>query len=139
MKLAHCMIRVSDLEESKNFFVKGFGFEIIKENEYPEWECTLCYLRDDEGGSEIELTYNWDSNEDYGNARNFGHIAILVDDIYETCEKLQEMGVLINRPPRDGHMAFVKTPDNISIEILQKGEKLDKKEPWVSMENVGSW
>jgi len=133
------MIRVSNLEESKKFFVEGFGFKVVRENEYPEWKCTLTYLADDKGSTEIELTYNWNSQEDYGNARNFGHIAIGVDNIYETCEKLQGMGVIINRPPRDGHMAFVKTQDNISIELLQNGKPLDQKEPWLSMENIGTW
>ena len=139
MKLIHCMIRVSNLEKSKKFFVEGFGFKVIREKEYPDWKCTLCYLADDEGGSEVELTYNWGSGENYSNARNFGHLAVEVEDIYETCENLKNMGVVINRPPRDGHMAFVLTPDKISIEILQKGDNLETKEPWVSMENIGSW
>lgn len=139
MKLLHCMIRVSDLEKSKKFFVDGFGFTVVRENEYPEWKCTLTYLADNSGSTEIELTYNWGSEENYGNARNFGHLAIGVENIYETCEKLQKMGVVINRPPRDGHMAFVKTEDNISVELIQDGKPLDKVQPWLSMENIGNW
>ena len=87
----------------------------------------------------LELTYNWGDTEDYGSARNFGHIAVGVDNIYDTCTKLQDMGVTINRPPRDGHMAFIKTPDNISVELIQNGNSLDKTEPWLSMENIGGW
>ncbi len=139
MKFVHSMIRVSDLEASKKFFVDGLGFKVVRENEYPDWKCTLTYLADDEGGSEVELTYNWGNNEDYGNARNFGHLAIVVDNIYDVCKKLIDMNITINRPPRDGRMAFIKTPDNISIEILQKDNALKPCEPWISMENIGTW
>ena len=139
MKLLHSMIRVSNLEETKKFFVEGFGFKVVREKEYENWKCTLCYLSDNNGGSEIELTYNWDSTEDYGNARNFGHLAIGVDNIYETCKKLQSLGIVINRPPRDGHMAFVKTLDNISVELIQNGANLKEEEPWTLMENIGTW
>ena len=106
----------------------------------PEGQFTLIFLAaPDSPEAEIELTHNWDSDEDYGSARNFGHLAFQVDDIYATCQHLQDMGVTINRPPRDGHMAFVRSPDLISIELLQKGSALDPAEPWKSMPNTGRW
>lgn len=134
----HSMIRVSDLNETIAFF-NLLGLKEMRRKEVPQGEFTLVFLACTEGNAEIELTYNWDSDEEYTNGRNFGHLAFRVDDIYEMCETLQNKGVIINRPPRDGHMAFVKTPDNISIELLQRGDALPEQEPWKSMENSGSW
>lgn len=138
MKFLHSMIRVNDLEKSIKFFEEGFGLRELRRMEHEKGKFTLVFMAEDENSAAIELTYNWGITEDYGNARNFGHLAFLTKDIYAACENLQNMGVTINRPPRDGHMAFVKTPDNISIELIQDGY-LEPKEPWVSMENIGSW
>ena len=146
MKYLHTMVRVSNLDESLNFYCEKLGLQEVRRYESEKGRFTLVFLAapDDidtakESKSPIlELTYNWDP-EAYDNSRNFGHLAFQVDNIYETCTKLQEQGVTINRPPRDGYMAFIKSPDNISIELLQKGEKLTPKEPWLSAENVGSW
>ncbi|HMQ11018.1 MAG TPA: VOC family protein [Oligoflexia bacterium] len=139
MKFLHSMIRVSNLEESLAFYVDGLGLKEVRRKEVPQGKFTLVFLKAPDSDAEIELTYNWDSNEDYGNARNFGHLAFSVENIYETCVSLQEKGIDILRPPRDGHMAFIKSPDNISIELLQKGDPLPPQEPWASMENVGTW
>ncbi|MGM0555932.1 MAG: VOC family protein [Myxococcota bacterium] len=139
MRYLHSMIRIADVDESLNFYCNLLGLEEAYRKERESGRYTLIFLK--APGDEqpfLELTYNWDP-EDYGNARNFGHLAFQVDDIYEVCERLQEAGVTINRPPRDGHMAFVKSPDDISIELLQKGDALDAQEPWASMENSGSW
>jgi len=139
MKYLHAMVRVRDLEASLYFYRDALGLVETRRNDYPQARFTLVYLAAPENpDSEVELTYNYD-DEDYGGARNFGHLAFAVDDIYATCEKLQQHGVVINRPPRDGRMAFVRSPDNISIELLQKGESLAPMEPWTAMPNVGSW
>ncbi|SCX02814.1 Lactoylglutathione lyase [Agrobacterium sp. DSM 25558] len=146
MRYLHTMVRVKDLEKSLNFYGTVFGLEEVRRIENDKGRFTLVFLAapDDVTAARenkapcLELTYNWDS-EDYAGGRNFGHLAYEVDDIYETCTKLQASGVTINRPPRDGHMAFVRSPDGISIEILQKGASLAPAEPWISMENTGSW
>jgi lactoylglutathione lyase len=138
MKFLHSMIRVSDPEASLAFF-KLLGLEERRRMENEAGRFTLIFLGvpGDEGG-EVELTYNWDQ-VGYAGGRNFGHLAYQVDDIYDTCQRLLDAGVAINRPPRDGHMAFVRTPDNISIELLQKGGSLPPAEPWASMPNTGEW
>ena len=139
MKYLHAMVRVRDLDASMRFFRDGLGSVETRRHDYPQGRFTLVYLGAPENPeSEIELTYNYD-DEDYGSARNFGHLAFAVDDIYATCAHLQVQGITINRPPRDGRMAFVRSPDLISIELLQKGEALPSCEPWVSMANTGSW
>ena len=140
MKYLHTMIRVRDLDAALRFFCEGLGLREVRRRDYPQGKFTLVFLAADESPeAELELTWNWDSSEDYGSARNFGHLAFRVDDIYATCAHLQSMGVVINRPPRDGHMAFVRSPDLISIELLQKGEALAPAEPWVSMPNTDVW
>ena len=139
MKYLHTMVRVSDLDESLDFYCNKLGLRELRRGENPQGRFTLVFLAapgDEE--AQIELTYNWDP-EDYGEGRNFGHLAYRVDDIYATCERLQQSGVTINRPPRDGHMAFVRSPDNISIELLQSGDALPPQEPWASMPNTGHW
>ena len=139
MKYLHAMVRVRDLEGSLRFFRDGLGLHETRRTDNPAGRFTLLYLAAPENPeAEIELTYNYD-DEDYGGARNFGHLAFGVDDIYATCAHLQKMGVTINRPPRDGRMAFVRSPDAISIELLQKGAALAPAEPWASMPNTGSW
>ena len=139
MKFLHSMVRVNDLEKSLDFYIKHLGFVETRRVDIPEGKFSLIFLATEPGAAEIELTHNWGSEEEYTVGRNFGHLAFEVDDIYALCEKLMAAGITINRPPRCGHMAFVKSPDNISIELLQKGEKLAPKEPWLSMENTGSW
>jgi len=139
MKYLHTMVRVSDLDESLDFYCNKLGLEEIRRKEVEAGRFTLVFLAapgDDD--AQVELTWNWDP-EEYGEGRNFGHLAYAVDDIYATCQRLMDAGVTINRPPRDGWMAFVRSPDNISIELLQKGDALDPAEPWASMENSGSW
>lgn len=146
MRYLHTMIRVHDLNESLDFFCNKLGLAESHRYESEQGRFTLVYLYAPLDANHalkmqaplIELTYNWDT-EDYGGGRNFGHLAFEVDNIYETCQKLMDAGVLINRPPRDGRMAFVRSPDAISIEFLQKGEALAPAEPWLSMENKGSW
>lgn len=146
MRYLHTMVRVRDLNQSLDFYCNKLGLKEIRRMENPGGRFTLVFLAapDDEGRAisekapMLELTYNWDP-EDYGSARNFGHLAFVVDNIYATCAKLQAAGVTINRPPRDGYMAFVRSPDLISIELLQKGEALPPQEPWASMANTGSW
>jgi len=139
MKFLHAMVRVRDLEASLRFWCDGLGLVENRRKDYPQGRFTLVYLGAPENPeAEIELTWNYD-DEDYGSARNFGHLAFAVDDIYATCAHLQTMGVLIQRPPRDGHMAFVRSPDLISVELLQRGERLAPTEPWMSMPNVGVW
>jgi lactoylglutathione lyase len=134
------MVRVRDLDASLRFYCEGLGLREVRRREVPQGKFTLVFLSaPDSPDAEIELTWNWDSKEDYGSARNFGHLAFRVEDIYATCAHLQSMGVAINRPPRDGHMAFVRSPDLISIELLQKGDALPPIEPWVSMPNTGGW
>ncbi len=140
MKYLHSMVRVHDLDANLRFFCEGLGLSETRRNDYPQGEFTLVFLAAEESPeAEIELTWNWRSEEFYGNARNFGHLAFAVDDIYATCRHLQKMGVTINRPPRDGHMAFVRSPELISVELLQKGESLPVAEPWATMPNAGEW
>ncbi|GHA81124.1 VOC family protein [Cognatilysobacter bugurensis] len=139
MRYLHAMVRVRDLDASIRFFRDGLGLVETRRNDYPQGRFTLVYLgAPDNLEAEIELTWNYD-DEDYGSARNFGHLAFAVDDIYAACERLLSMGVIINRPPRDGRMAFVRSPDQISIELLQKGGALPPAEPWMSMPNTGEW
>jgi len=139
MKFLHTMVRIRDLNESLDFYLNKLGLIETKRKDVPKGKFTLVFLATQMGGPEIELTHNWNSEEDYSVGRNFGHLAFEVDNIYQTCEQLMAKGVIINRPPRDGHMAFVKSPDGISIELLQKGQSLVAQEPWLSMENQGSW
>ncbi|MGM0563538.1 MAG: VOC family protein [Pseudomonadota bacterium] len=146
MQYLHTMVRVKDLDESLHFYCDLLGLVEVSRQEVPKGRFTLVFLAAPEDlerarrdrAPMVELTWNWDP-EDYDGGRNFGHLAYRVDDIYDLCRKLQEGGVTINRPPRDGHMAFVRSPDNISVELLQKGEALEPREPWASMENTGSW
>ena len=138
MKFLHTMVRVRDLDASLDFYINKLGLVETNRIEVAAGKFTLVYLATELGAPEVELTYNWGSTEEYSAGRSFGHLAFEVDDIYALCEKLMAAGITINRPPRCGHMAFVKSPDNISIELLQKGEKLAPKEPWLSMENSGS-
>jgi len=133
------MVRVTDLEKSLSFYCNALGLREIRRKDVPAGRFTLVFLGAPENPeSQIELTYNWDP-EQYTGGRNFGHVAYAVDNIYESCQRLMDSGVTINRPPRDGYMAFVRSPDNISIELLQKGEPLSPKEPWASMSNQGAW
>ncbi len=139
MRYLHAMVRVRDLDVSLRFFRDALGLIETRRNDYPQGRFTLVYLgASGNPQSEVELTYNYD-DEDYGSARNFGHLAFGVDDIYAACERLQQHGVTITRPPRDGRMAFVRSPDQISIELLQNGSALAPREPWASMPNVGTW
>ena len=146
MEFLHTMIRVSDVDASLDFYCNKLGLIEFSRKDYEKGRFTLIFLcaPEDKNLAEqnkkplIELTYNWDK-EEYAGGRNFGHLAFRVDNIYEICQKLQDNGVVINRPPRDGHMAFIKSPDGISIELLQKGDSLEPQEPWSSMENIGSW
>ena len=141
MKYLHTMVRVKDIDSSLDFYCNKLGLKEIRRNESEKGRFTLIFLgaenSDDKTGL-LELTYNWDP-EDYTEGRNFGHLAYSVNNIYETCDHLMKNGVTINRPPRDGHMAFIKSPDGISIEILQEGGTLPLQEPWQSMENIGNW
>ena len=140
MKYLHSMVRVHDLDASLRFYCEGLGLREVRRTEVPAGKYTLVFLSAaDSPEAEIELTWNWGSQEDYGSARNFGHLAFRVEDIYATCTRLQTMGYTIHRPPRDGHMAFVRSPDAISIELLQKGEHLSPREPWASLPNIGAW
>ena len=139
MKYLHTMVRVSDLDKSLDFYCNQLGLVELRRHESEAGRFTLIFLAapgDEE--AQVELTHNWDP-EEYGEGRNFGHLAYRVDDIYGVCQKLIDAGVTINRPPRDGHMAFVRSPDGISIELLQRGDSLPPQEPWASMENVGQW
>ena len=139
MKYLHTMVRVSDLDASIDFYCNKLGLKETDRREFSDGRFTLVFLAaPGDQGAELELTYNWDP-ETFDEGRNFGHLAYQVDDIYETCARLQAAGVTINRPPRDGRMAFVRSPDNISIELLQKGDALPQAEPWASMENTGIW
>jgi len=140
MKYLHTMIRVRDLDATLKFFCDGLGLREMRRKESEAGKFTLIFLAAPESPeAEVELTLNWGSDEDYGSARNFGHLAFEVDDIYATCAHLASMGITINRPPRDGHMAFVRSPDLISVELLQKGAPLAPAEPWASMANTGVW
>ncbi len=140
MRFLHTMVRVTDIDQSLDFYCNKLGLTEVRRKEVPQGRYTLVFLAapGQEGIAEVELTYNWDA-EAYGEGRNFGHLAFEVDDIYATCAKLQAEGVTINRPPRDGYMAFVRSPDNISIELLQKGGAKAPEEPWASMPNTGKW
>ena len=159
MEFLHTMVRVTDIDKSLKFYCEGLGLKEMRRVDNEKGRFTLVFLATEKdiarvdlsrntekmpsGLPMIELTYNWPAEdgttEDYGQGRNFGHMAYRVDDVYETCQRLMDMGVTINRPPRDGYMAFVRSPDNISIELLQGGERLAPAEPWVSMENTGKW
>ena len=152
MRYLHSMVRVTDLQASLDFYCKGLGLVELYRNEYPKGRFTLIFLgapNDIETAREtksplLELTYNWKPEdgsepEQYTQGRNFGHLAYRVENIYETCQRLADAGVVINRPPRDGHMSFVRSPDNISIEILQEDGSLEPQEPWLSMPNSGEW
>lgn len=138
MKYLHTMIRVLDLDKSLKFY-ELLGLKEVRRMEVEKGRFTLVYLATEKGEPELELTWNWDETEAYPYGRNFGHVAYRVENIYDLCQKLQDNGVTILRPPRDGHMAFVRDPDNISIELLQEGEHLAPQEPWASMENTGTW
>jgi lactoylglutathione lyase len=138
MKYLHTMVRVSDLDKTLAFF-ELLGLEEVRRRDVPQGRYTLVFLAaPGDEDAQIELTHNWDESG-YGEGRNFGHVAYQVDDIYALCQRLMDGGVTINRPPRDGKMAFVRSPDNISVELLQKGEALPAAEPWASMPNVGKW
>jgi lactoylglutathione lyase len=139
MKYLHTMVRVADIDASLDFYCNKLGLRELRRYDSEQGRFTLVFLAapgDDE--AQVELTHNWDP-ENYDEGRNFGHLAYQVDNIYETCRKLMDAGVTINRPPRDGHMAFVRSPDSISIELLQKGESLAAEEPWISMQSEGHW
>lgn len=147
MKYLHSMVRIVNLEKSLDFYCNKLGLIEVKRIENEKGRFTLIFLTASEDlelvkaqqAPLLELTYNWDGHEFYSEGRNFGHLAYQVNNIYETCEQLQKAGVVINRPPRDGNMAFIRSPDNISIELLQKGEALPLQEPWVSAPNIGIW
>jgi lactoylglutathione lyase len=139
MKYLHTMVRVSDLEHSLDFYCNKLGLVELHRKEVPQGRFTLVFLAaPGDEAAQVELTYNWDP-ETYSGGRNFGHLAYAVDDIYAACQRLQDEGVTINRPPRDGRMAFVRSPDGISVELLQAGDALPPREPWASMENSGTW
>jgi len=146
MRYLHAMVRVKDLDASMRFYRDLLGLVETRRADYEAGRFTLVYLAapadkdraEAEKSPEVELTYNWD-DQDYDGGRNFGHLAFQVDDIYAACQRLMDGGVVVNRPPRDGHMAFVRSPDGISIELLQAGERLAPAEPWASMPNVGAW
>jgi len=141
MKYLHTMVRVTDIDESLDFYCNKLGLKEIKRTENEKGKYTLIFLgaeNSDDHYALLELTYNWEP-EEYTGGRNFGHLAYSVKNIYDTCQKLMDNGVVINRPPRDGHMAFVRSPDGISIEIIQEDGSLPPQEPWTSMENIGTW
>ena len=141
MKYLHTMVRIENIEKSLHFYCDILGLKEVRRKESEKGRFTLIFLaadNSDEKTGLLELTYNWDP-EEYKGGRNFGHLAYSVKNIYDTCNRLMQNGITINRPPRDGHMAFVKSPDGISIELLQRGENLELKEPWLSMKNSGSW
>ena len=139
MKYLHTMVRVSDLPTALDFYCNKLGLKELRRRDSPQGRFTLVFLAaPGDETAQVELTHNWDP-EELGSGRNFGHLAYQVDDIYATCKRLLDLGVTINRPPRDGYMAFVRSPDNISIELLQKGEPLAPAEPWKSMPNTGKW
>lgn len=139
MKYLHTMVRVADIDSSLRFYRDALGLVEVRRKDYPQGRYTLVFLAaPGDESAQVELTFNWDP-EAYAGGRNFGHLAYEVDDIYATCQRLREHGVTINRPPRDGRMAFVRSPDQISIELLQRGAALAPAEPWISMPNTGSW
>jgi len=141
MRFLHSMIRVLDLDASLHFYCELLGLEQVRRSDYEQGRFSLVFLSTghDDDSAQIELTWNWDQTEPYGGGRNFGHLAFAVDDIYALCERLQQAGVSILRPPRDGRMAFVKSPDGISVELLQAGGALEPREPWASMPSTGTW
>ena len=139
MKYLHTMIRVQNLESALDFFINKLGMIEVRRREAPEGRFTLVFLATGPGESTIELTYNWDQEEPYTVGRNFGHLAYSVENIYQLCEELQNKGVTILRPPRDGKMAFIRSPDQISVELLQRGDPLPPQEPWLSMPSQGEW
>ena len=139
MKYLHTMIRVQNLESALDFFINKLGMIEVRRREAPEGRFTLVFLATGPGESTIELTYNWDQEEPYTVGRNFGHLAYSVENIYQLCEELQKKGVTILRPPRDGKMAFIRSPDQISVELLQEGDPLPPQEPWLSMPSHGEW
>ena len=139
MKYLHTMIRVHNLESALDFFINKLGMIEVRRRETPEGRFTLVFLAASPGESTIELTYNWDQEEPYTSGRNFGHLAYSVENIYQLCEELQKKGVAILRPPRDGKMAFIRSPDQISVELLQEGDPLPPQEPWLSMPSQGEW
>ncbi|MDP9129899.1 MAG: VOC family protein [Candidatus Binatota bacterium] len=139
MKYLHTMLRITDVDQSLDFYCNKLGLKEVRRIENEQGRYTLIFLAaEGDEAAQVELTYNWEP-ETYGGGRNFGHLAYAVDDIYATCEKLMQGGVTINRPPRDGRMAFVRSPDKVSIELLQKGAALPSQEPWASMPNTGEW
>ena len=138
MKYLHAMIRVSDIEKSLEFYQDLLGLKIVRKKDHPQGEFSLYYLATEKGEPEIELTHNWGGG-DYTSGNAFGHLAFSVENIYELCEKIERAGVTILRPPRDGHMAFIKDPSGVSIELIQEGESLPKNKEWVHRESVGSW
>ena len=139
MKYLHTMLRVTDIDQSLDFYCNKLGLMEVRRIEHEQGRFTLIFLAaPGDESAQVELTYNWDP-ETYGGGRNFGHLAYAVDDIYATCEHLMSVGVTINRPPRDGRMAFIRSPDKVSIELLQKGAALPSREPWTSMPNTGEW
>jgi lactoylglutathione lyase len=139
MKYLHTMVRVTDVDASLRFYCDALGLEVISRREFPQGRFTLIFLAaPGDAAAQVELTYNWDP-EPYTAGRNFGHLAYAVDDIYAACRRLMDHGVTINRPPRDGRMAFVRSPDNVSVELLQANGSLPPAEPWTSMPNVGVW
>jgi lactoylglutathione lyase len=139
MKYLHTMVRVTDIEQSLRFYRDALGLQELSRKDHAQGRYTLVFLAaPGDRDAQVELTYNWDP-ESYGAGRNFGHLAYAVEDIYAACRRLMEHGVVINRPPRDGRMAFVRSPDNISIELLQEGAALEPAEPWKSMPNTGAW
>ncbi len=139
MRYLHTMVRVLDLEKALDFYIQKLGLKEIRRHDHEQGRFTLVFLATGPNEPTIELTYNWDQTEPYSVGRNFGHLAYEVDNIYAFCEQLQKKGVTILRPPRDGRMAFIRSPDNISIELLQKGEALPPQEPWLSMKSTGEW
>ena len=139
MKYLHTMIRVQNLDSALDFFIDKLGMKEVRRKEVPEGKFTLIFLAADDNESQLELTYNWGQNEPYSGGDNFGHVAYSVENIYDYCEKLKKKGVTILRPPRDGKMAFIRSPDQISIELLQQGDPLPIQEPWSSMKHCGKW
>ena len=139
MKYLHTMIRVQNLDTALDFFINKLGMKEVRRKEVPEGEFTLIFLAAEDNDPPLELTYNWGQSEPYSIGENFGHVAYEVNNIYDYCEKLKNNGVSILRPPRDGKMAFIRSPDQISIELLQQGEPLPIQEPWASMKNQGKW
>ena len=140
IKYLHTMVRVNSIEDSLHFYCTLLGLQEVRRKEYEAGKFTLIFLAPPgQADAMLELTYNWDSTEEYSEGRNFGHLAYEVEDIYEITQKLMDSGITINRPPRDGRMAFIRSPDNISIELLQKGDPKELEEPWKSMKNTGHW